>query len=254
MLYNPCLSYMSEWFVARRGLANGVINAGTATGGLVLPLVLPSIIEKHGISKTLRILAIVFAVMLVPLLPLMRGRLPSSKVRVPPARNGEVSRAFASEMNLSPSKASLTLAMLNDPWLLSFSTLVGTCMATFILWGVLSHSLAGLLAFGLVYGSLAGGIIDEDPRLSTTFMGYLMMSRGLGNILSTPISTALASQRGGVHHQNRFGFDVGGGKFENVILYAGSCFAAASLIAGIGWGVDLKVLKRISGTGHMEMS
>jgi MCP family monocarboxylic acid transporter-like MFS transporter 10 len=44
-----------------------------------------------------------------------------------------------------------------DPWLLSFSTLFGTCMATFILWGVLSRSLAGLIAFGLVYGSLAGG-------------------------------------------------------------------------------------------------
>ncbi|PVG01317.1 MFS general substrate transporter [Serendipita vermifera] len=308
MLYNPCLSYMSEWFVARRGLANGVINAGTATGGLVLPLVLPSIIEKHGISKTLRMLAIVFSAMLLPLLPFMRGRLPPSKVTVPPTRSGEGSKTwmkhrnfhflmlintlqglgyfvplvwlptFASEMNLSPSKASLTLAMLNgaqvvgrlsagmvsdriDPWLLSFSTLVGTCMATFILWGVLSHSLGGLIAFGLVYGSLAGGwssmwtgfirqIVHEDPKLSTTFIGYLMMTRGLGNILSTPISTALSSSHGGSRHHPRLGFDVGGGKFENVILYAGSCFAAASLIAAIGWGVDLKVLKRMNGAGN----
>ncbi|PVG01322.1 hypothetical protein CPB86DRAFT_781516 [Serendipita vermifera] len=30
---------------------------------------------------------------------------------------------------------------------------------------------------------------------------------------------------------------------RNVILYAGSCFAVASLIASIGWVVDLKVLK-----------
>jgi MFS transporter, MCT family, solute carrier family 16 (monocarboxylic acid transporters), member 10 len=89
MLYNPCLSYMSEWFVARRGLANGVINAGTATGGLVLPLVLPGIIEKHGISKTLRILAIVFGALLLPLLPFMRGRLPPSRVKAPLTRSGD---------------------------------------------------------------------------------------------------------------------------------------------------------------------
>jgi MFS transporter, MCT family, solute carrier family 16 (monocarboxylic acid transporters), member 10 len=103
--------------------------------------------------------------------------------------------AFASAMKLSPSKSSLTVSALNgkylgnyilhtfpsidlesnpgaeviarlaagvlsdrwDPWLLSFSTLLGTCIATFVLWGVLSHSLAGLIAFGLVYGSFAGG-------------------------------------------------------------------------------------------------
>lgn len=28
LLYAPCISYMSEWFVVRRGLANGVIFAG----------------------------------------------------------------------------------------------------------------------------------------------------------------------------------------------------------------------------------
>jgi MCP family monocarboxylic acid transporter-like MFS transporter 10 len=78
--------------------------------------------------------------------------------------------------------------------------------------------------------------------LSTTFIGYLMLTRGLGNILSTPISTALSSPHTTIGQHERFGFDVGGGKFENVILYAGSCFAAASVVAGLGWGVDMKVL------------
>ncbi|KAJ7262905.1 hypothetical protein C8J57DRAFT_1630657 [Mycena rebaudengoi] len=50
--------YMPECFVARRGLANGLLFAGTAVGGLILPLALPSLISKHGSSKTLRILAI----------------------------------------------------------------------------------------------------------------------------------------------------------------------------------------------------
>lgn len=28
LLYAPCLSYMSEWFVKKRGLANGILFAG----------------------------------------------------------------------------------------------------------------------------------------------------------------------------------------------------------------------------------
>jgi MFS transporter, MCT family, solute carrier family 16 (monocarboxylic acid transporters), member 10 len=73
--------------------------------------------------------------------------------------------------------------------------------------------------------------------ISTTILGYLSLSRGLGNILSTPISTALSSPQSGNHRHERFGFDVGGGRFENVILYTGSCFAAAAIIASIGWSV-----------------
>ena len=87
MLYNPAISYMSEWFIARRGLANGVINAGTATGGLILPLALPTLIDRYGTSKTLRILAVIFAALLLPVLPFLRGRLPDSRVRRPPSRS-----------------------------------------------------------------------------------------------------------------------------------------------------------------------
>jgi MFS transporter, MCT family, solute carrier family 16 (monocarboxylic acid transporters), member 10 len=190
---------------------------------------------------------------------------------------------------LSATKSSLTLSLLNgasvvgrlvagqlsdifDPWLLALSTLMGSCLSTFVLWGVLSHTFGGLVAFSLAYGSLAGGwsslwtgfIKDlprkhhvwssllawvgyqnhsdhssgDDPQLSTTIIGYLMLSRGLGNILSTPISTALShpSQNASAHAD--IGFQVGGGRFENVIVYSGVCFAGAALIAGIGWGVD----------------
>ncbi|KAG8830580.1 hypothetical protein FRC17_004684 [Serendipita sp. 399] len=137
-----------------------------------------------------------------------------------------------------------------DTWLLAFSTLLGTCLATFVGWGVISYSLTGLISFGIVYGGLAGGwsslwtgfvkdlVSQEDPRLSTTLMGHLMFSRGLGNILSTPITAAMAHPRGDDAMPGRLGFGVGNGKFENVIVYTGTCFAGASLIAGFGWIVD----------------
>jgi MFS transporter, MCT family, solute carrier family 16 (monocarboxylic acid transporters), member 10 len=67
-----------------------------------------------------------------------------------------------------------------------------------------------------------------------------MMSRGLGNILSTPITTTLSRHNGNstVIMHGKLGFDVGGGKFEMVIIYAGTCFAGAAIIAMIGWGSD----------------
>lgn len=41
-------------------------------------------------------------------------------------------------------------------WALAISCLLLTSLATFVLWGVLSHSLAGILAYGIAYGSTAG--------------------------------------------------------------------------------------------------
>jgi hypothetical protein len=55
---------------------------GTAAGGLLLPLVLPPLISNYGSSKTLRILAIAIAILLFPLLPFLKGRLPQTRVRI----------------------------------------------------------------------------------------------------------------------------------------------------------------------------
>ncbi|KAG8830579.1 hypothetical protein FRC17_004683 [Serendipita sp. 399] len=133
LLYNPCINYMNEWFIARRGLANGVISAGTAAGGLILPLILPNLIDRHGTAKTLRILAVVFSVCILPLLPFLKGRLPQAKVVGPAVRASGEDRKwmksmgfrfimivntlqgfdFASELHLNATNASLALSMLN---------------------------------------------------------------------------------------------------------------------------------------------
>ncbi|KAK7047428.1 hypothetical protein VNI00_006659 [Paramarasmius palmivorus] len=318
-LYYPCLSYMSEWFVRRRGLANGTISAGTASGGLVLPLFLPSLISSQGSQKALRYLSIGLIALLVPILPFVKGRLPelrSSRVRAP-ARMMFGEKAwltnstfwvilvantlqgfgyfvpvlwlptFATALDINATNASIALAMLNggsiagrlflgylcdkfNPWALSLSTLVFTSISTIVLWGVLSYSFAGLVAFGVAYGLLAGGYtslwtgffdgvgikseylyqivvsdslnpspgIDDNPIHSTIILGYLMFSRGIGNILSTPISTALSSSNSSLPAQNtdvHLGFAVDNGKYEKVIVYVGACFAGAAAISLMGW-------------------
>ncbi|KAJ4473672.1 major facilitator superfamily domain-containing protein [Lentinula aciculospora] len=315
LLYIPCISYLSEWFNHRRGLANGVISAGTGVGGILLPLILPPLLSAYGPSKTLRILSIAIVLLILPFLPFIKGRLPESRTRAmgpTPRGRGDTEwtksvsfwvlvvantlqgfgyfvpivwlPTFASDLNLSSTTSSVALALLNcgsvlgrlalgylsdkiNPWLLVFSTLASTSAATFILWGVLSYNLAGLLSFGIAYGILAGGwtsswngftkpLSANDPNLFTTLYGILLFTRGMGNIFSTPISSALANLNSNstTSSSTHFfsGFDVGGGKFERMIMYVGTCFAGAALITLVGWGTDVTRRRRALGRHVQE--
>ncbi|TFY57608.1 hypothetical protein EVG20_g8480 [Dentipellis fragilis] len=302
MLYAPCISFLSEWFVVRRGLATGIIFMGSATGGLVLPFILPPLLRAHGASKTLRILSIALFILLLPALPFMRPRLPASRIHGPGRRSGRRAwlkdrswwalvvcntvhgfgyfvpqlwlPTFAGALNLSSSSTSLALALLNgasaagplilgflsdrfSPWLLALLTCSFTSIATFVLWGVVGNVFAGLIVFGMAFGLLAGGwstlwsgflrsFAKDDPALATLLYGFLMLSRGLGNVLCSPISTSLSSVTSPTvslsdsmfQSTGKTGFDVADGRFEKLIIYVGSCFAGAAVIALVGWGGD----------------
>jgi MFS transporter, MCT family, solute carrier family 16 (monocarboxylic acid transporters), member 10 len=74
--------------------------------------------------------------------------------------------------------------------------------------------------------------------LNTTLLGFLMLSRGIGNVLSTPISTALSHGGGNAHHVAKVGFNVEGGRYQKMIVYVGACFAGGAVVSAVGWGVD----------------
>ena len=75
--------------------------------------------------------------------------------------------------------------------------------------------------------------------LSTNLLGFLLLTRGLGNVLSTPISTALFQAKNvGSSHRDDFGFFVGGGKYEGMIVYVGTCFAASAIVAIAALGFE----------------
>ncbi|BGP29058.1 hypothetical protein JCM10296v2_000794 [Rhodotorula toruloides] len=76
MAYYSTFYFLQEWFVGRRGFANGVCFAGTAAGGLVLPFILNALLERYGAALTLRALAVSTLILLGAAVPLIRPRLP----------------------------------------------------------------------------------------------------------------------------------------------------------------------------------
>lgn len=78
LLYFPILRMMNEWFIARRGIAYGVMFAGGGFSGVGFPFLLEALLSKYGHRTTLRAVAVGIAVSTLPLLPLLKARLPVS--------------------------------------------------------------------------------------------------------------------------------------------------------------------------------
>ncbi|EKM53772.1 uncharacterized protein PHACADRAFT_98987 [Phanerochaete carnosa HHB-10118-sp] len=297
LVYYPILSYLSEWFVQRRGLASGIVVAADNAGGVLFPIIIPALISRFGIMSTTRIYAVVLAVCLLPAIPFMKARLPESPVHGSTLRSATRSwmhdrrfwffivintlqgfahfvpliwlPTFATSLGLTTSQASLTLTLSNataiiagfavgwlsdrcNIWALAFSVLLLSSLATLVLWGVTSFSFAGVLAYAAVYGITAGSwsslwsgfvrpIALGDPSVATTIINFMMLSRGIGNIASTPISTALQQAKLVVvlgSGATKTGFAVDGGRYTAVIVYTGACFACASAVTILGWFLD----------------
>ena len=78
-----------------------------------------------------------------------------------------------------------------------------------------------------------------------------MLTRGIGNILSTPISTALSdissltaatgdlTASSSTSGNLALGFDVADGRYARMIVRVGICFAGTGMIALLGSGADV---------------
>ncbi|KFY93003.1 hypothetical protein V498_04620 [Pseudogymnoascus sp. VKM F-4517 (FW-2822)] len=79
LAYSPCIIYMDEWFVKRKGLAFGIMWAGTGLAGVILPLAMQVFLEKYGYKTTLRAWAVALFVLTAPLLYFVKPRVPLSQ-------------------------------------------------------------------------------------------------------------------------------------------------------------------------------
>lgn len=69
---------VNEYWIVRRGMAYGLLCSASGVSGAAMPFVIEALLEKYGYKTTLRATAIALLVMTGPLIPFLKGRLPSS--------------------------------------------------------------------------------------------------------------------------------------------------------------------------------
>lgn len=74
LTYLPSAPITSQWFSARRSLANGIVSAGSGIGGIAFSFASSRIIAGAGVAWALRMLAIVSGGVNVVAVALVRGR------------------------------------------------------------------------------------------------------------------------------------------------------------------------------------
>ncbi|GJE97130.1 MFS general substrate transporter [Phanerochaete sordida] len=130
-----------------------------------------------------------------------------------------------------------------------------TSAVTLVLWGVASSSYGGVLAFGIAYGATAGcwaglwkglvePIADGNPEVAEMMVDLAMFIRGVGCIVSTPIVIYLQHARVATAQARGTGFAVDEGRFSSVIIYTGTCFAAAAALAVLDWALDRRSTRK----------
>jgi len=160
--------------------------------------------------------------------------------------------SYAAALNLPPLSSTLLLSLLNlatifgqivlglasdhmDVHIPLFFSSFASGLSVYLLWG-LSKSFAPLVMFALVYGMAAGGysvlwsrfstrVVGEDSAMMMTLFGLFSFGRGVGSILSGPISSVLM---GGPESIDRYAI----GKYEKMVIFVG----ATLMVSGAGFG------------------
>ena len=76
VLYFPAMQLIGEWFVQRRGLAFGLVWAGTGVSGIVVPFLLQWLLDTYGFRTTLRVWSVILGIGAAPCVWWVRPRLP----------------------------------------------------------------------------------------------------------------------------------------------------------------------------------
>jgi hypothetical protein len=75
----PIISVVNEFWIARRGMAYGLLCAAPGVFGTVFPFAIEQLLVRYGYRTTLRSMAIGLFVLTAPFLPNLKGRLPESE-------------------------------------------------------------------------------------------------------------------------------------------------------------------------------
>lgn len=287
LMYFPIISMLNEWFVARRGLAYGIITAATGLSGIALPFILATLLDSYGFQTTLRAFAVALVVLIGPVLPMLKGRLPAAQASSVTRTNWSFLGnslfwffatsvllqglgyfyptlylpSYANSLGYSQNIGALLLALfsvmqvpgqigigyLSDKRvsveMLAFLAPLVSAISIFMLWG-LGRSLPPLIVFSLLYGFFGGGYVvlwakmglrvSDDPTVALVTFGAFCFLKGVGNVITGPISAGLMLQQTNIAE---YGLE----KYKWIISYSGAC-----MMACVGTMIVLFVAKRMS--------
>lgn len=125
------------------------------------------------------------------------------------------------------------------------STLV-SAVASLTLWG-LAQSLAVLIVFSFVYGFFGAGYVamwarmgsavTEDPSAALSTFSLFCFGKGVGNVLTGPISAGMLSPAVVIGA-------YGAGKYKAVIIFTGGCFICSAASIG-AWYMRPKTMRAL---------
>ncbi|KAJ5930888.1 hypothetical protein N7466_006381 [Penicillium verhagenii] len=270
--YSPCILLMEDWFDRRKGLAFGVMWAGTGLGGVVLPIVMEQLLNRFGFRTTLRAFAIALFILTAPLVYFVKPRvpIPDNRPSPPPPNLRFIMTStfalfefcniiealgfflpslylptYAGMIGASSTLQALTVILFNlasvvgcvlmgaiidklDVTVCILVSTIGSSIGVFLIWGF-SMSLAPLFIFSIVYGLFAGSYTSTWPGImrdvvrkkpsaeSSMVFACLAAGRGIGNLVSGPLSEALIK---GLPWKGELAYGYGSG-YGSLIVFTG---------------------------------
>ncbi|GAA5838610.1 hypothetical protein JCM3766R1_006033 [Sporobolomyces carnicolor] len=298
VLYTPIVMHLNAWFVERRGLAGGIIFAGTGIGGATFPFLISKLLDQSGFAGMCRIWAAIAGVTTIGGVLFLQPRAPPVKPKgkrekwflldfdilksptfwIMASAPSLLASTFFASLSYFPVSlylATFTSSVLNSPSLLLPSVVVSVFNASAFLgstvigaaadrsvdltiialgvagmiyalcgWG-LSHSLAGVMVFSVLYGfgsritayfgPGAKLISGSNPHASTTILCFFSIGRGVATLAGPFISSALYQENKKDSDSEKWG-RYG---FEGIIIFVG----LMSFLSAVG-GIVLRWVRK----------
>ncbi|KAI1375311.1 MFS general substrate transporter [Hypoxylon crocopeplum] len=176
LLFSPTSLCLDEWFSERKGLAYGAMWSGKSGVGAGLPFLTSALLNRYGARSTLRIFAVVSALLTIPPLFLMRPR-PSTSSRTTntstTASEDEETRRGAGHVSFSFARHSVFWILqcgniLQSLGYLMPSTYLASYAAALGFPSITGPIFLALISLASVPGSLVIGLLNDAGLAATT--------------------------------------------------------------------------------------
>lgn len=263
----------AQYFLRKRGLANGVVFAAGGLGGAAISLVMERLVDKLGPAWALRIIGILTLVTGVPAAWLIRERLPAKRTTfvewrlftslkfdllflsgviatfplfVPPfflplycqsiALKPSMGAAMVATFNFSGALGRIGFGLLCDsigPLNILFVTLLLAGISMLVLWPF-SNTLVPLVIFTIWNGVASGGFFAVMPTVVGSVFGNQKMPIAMGMIVTGWAGGYLMGGPIAGYMLGRYGGVEGGvAAFRPAMYYAGSMSLGAAVL--VAW-------------------